>query len=45
MLHKKATAKPTHGKESKLNKSYNVAIIIKPIEIILFLFNSSLKKR
>ena len=45
MLHKKATANPTHGKESKLNKRYNVEITIKLIEIILFLFNFSLKKR
>ena len=44
MLHKKATANPTQGKESKLNKRYIVDIITKLIEIILFLFNFSLKK-
>jgi len=38
MLHKKATANPTQGKESKLNKRYIVDIITKLIEIILFLF-------
>ena len=44
MLHKKATANPTQGKESKLNKRYIVDIRTKLIEIILFLFNFSLKK-
>ena len=32
-LHKKATANPTHGNVSKLNKRYNVDIIIKLIDI------------
>ena len=45
MLHNKATENPTHGSESKLNKRYNVAKKINVIEIILFLFNFSLKKR
>ena len=44
MLHKKATAKPTQGNEFKLNKRYKLAITIKIIEIILFLFNFSLEK-
>ena len=44
MLHKNATANPTQGKESKLNRRYSVATIIRLIEIILFLFNFSLKK-
>ena len=35
MLHKKATAKPTHGNESKLNRRYKLAITIKIIEIII----------
>ena len=44
MLHKKATVNPIQGKESKLNKRYIVDIRTKLIEIILFLFNFSLKK-
>ena len=40
----KATVKPTHGNEEKLNNRYIVEIITKDNEIIRFLFNFSFKK-
>ena len=45
MLHKKATENPIQGNELRLKKRQIVDIITKLIEIILFLFNFSLKKR
>ena len=45
MLHNKATVIPIQGNELKFKKRYVVATTTKLIEIILFLFNLSLKKR
>ena len=45
MLHRKATPRPTHGKEVMLNNKYKVEAVTNKIEIILCLFSFSFKKR